>query len=339
MTTPTPAPAPAPVASGGLAGSSAAALAARIPVAAFSMVLGLAALGAAWRGAARAYGTSAWVADVLLAGAAALWLVLAAAQVARALAARGTLAAELADPVSGSLAALAPASLLLVAAGVAGHYPDLATVLFWVGAAAAVGHGAWAVGGWIVKPPAVDRVTPALYLPPVAGALLAAAAAGAVGKTDAGWAFFGAGLVSWLAVAPVLLTRHLSAGELSPELRPLLGLELAPPALALFAYQALEGGSPDATSRGLLGYGLFVAIVLLRLAGRLRDVPFAPAYWSFTFPLALLAAAALRQGSAAPGGIAGALALPLFVVANAVVAVVAFHTVTAATRGTLFPRE
>jgi tellurite resistance protein len=257
----------------------------------------------------------------------------------KAVVARETLRAELADPVQGSLAALGPGSLLLVAAGVSGHFPDVAAVLFWFGAVVAVLHGAWAVGGWIVSPPSVDRVTPALYLPPVAGLLLAATAAGAVGRTDAGWAFFGAGVGSWLVLAAVLLTRHLSAGELSTSLRPLLGLELAPPALALVAYQALEGAAPDPTSRGLLGYGLFVALVLLRLAGRLRDVPFAPAYWSFTFPLALLAAAALRQGAAAPGGLAGALALPLFVIANAVVAVVAFHTVTAATRGKLLPPE
>lgn len=339
MSTTSPAPASGAPAASGLAASSAAGLAARVPVAFFSMVLGLAALGAAWRGAARAYGTSAWVGDALLAVAAALWLVLLAAQVVKIVAARGALGAELADPVQGSLAALAPASLLAIAAGVAGPYPDLAAVLFWIGAVSAVVIGAWVVGGWIVAPPPVEQVTPALYLPGAVGMFLAAAAAGALGKNDAGWVFFGAGLVSWLVLAAVLLTRHLSAGELSPALRPYLGLELAPPALALVAYQALEGAAPDATSRGLLGYALFVAVVLLRLAGRLRDVPFAPSYWSFAFPLAALAAAALRQGSAAPGGIGGALALPIFVVANAVVAVVAFHTATAASRGKLLPPE
>lgn len=330
------APTPAPA---GLAASPATGTLARVPASFFSMVLGVAALGAAWRGAARAYGTSAWLADALLIVAAALWVVLLGAQVAKAVTAPGRLRAELADPVDGSLATLAPASLLAVAAGVAGPYPDLAAVLFWIGAAGAVLLGAWVVGGWLVAPPRVERVTPAMYLPAVVGLLVAAAAGGAVGRTDAGWVLFGAGLLSWLLLGGVMLSRHLSAGELAPDVRPLLGLELAPPALALVAYQALEGAAPDATSRGLLGYALFVALLLLRLAGRLRDVPFTPSYWAFTFPLAALAAAALRQGSAAPGSIGGALALPIFVVANAVVAVVAFHTVAAATRGTLLPPE
>jgi len=323
----------------GLAASPAATAAARVPASLFSIVMGLGGLGAAWRAAARAYGVSPWLADALLAASAALFVGILAAQVLKALVARDRLAAELRDPVQGSLAALGPAALLLLASGVAVHYRDLALVLFWVGAAAEVVVGVWLVGGWLIAPVSAESVTPAMYLPAVAGNLLAALAAGAVGRADAGWIFFGAGIVAWLVLAAVLLGRYLSAGELRPGLRPLLGLELAPPALALVAYQVLDGPGPDATSRALLGYGLFVALVLLRLAGRFRAVGFAPSYWAFTFPLAALATGALRQASAAPSSVAGALALPLFVVANAVIAVIAFHTVVALGRGTLLSRD
>ncbi len=323
----------------GLAAPPAVAVAVRVPTSLFSMVLGLGGLGAAWRAAARTYGTSPWVADGLLAVSAALWLALLAAQVVKALVARDRLSAELADPVEGALASLAPASLLLVAAGLAGHFPQLALVLFWIGAAAAVASCVWIVGGWLVSRPPVEGVTPAMLLPPVVGNLVAALAAGAVGRTDAGWIFFGAGLISWLVLAGVLLARHLAAGELPPALRPLLALELAPPAVALVAYQALEGAAPDAVSRGLLGYALLVAAVLVRLGGRFRDVPFAASFWAFAFPVSLLSAGALRQGAASSGSVAAALALPIFVVANAVVAVIAYRTVSAAARGALLPPE
>jgi tellurite resistance protein len=323
----------------GLAASPAAAVAARIPASFFSMVLGLGGLGAAWRAAARAYGTSPWVADTLLALSAALWLFLLAAQVVKALVARDRLAAELADPVEGAQASLGPASLLLLAAGLAGRFPEVALVLFWIGAAAEVAYCVWIVGRWIVTRPPVEGVTPAMYLPPVAGNLVAALAAGAVGRTDAGWVFFGAGLVSWLVLAGVLLARHLAAGELPPALRPLLAVELAPPAMALVAYQALEGAAPDAVSRGLFGYALLVAAVLVRLAGRFREVPFAPSYWAFTFPVTALATGALRQGAASSGSVAAALALPILVVATGVVAEIARRTVSAAARGALLPPE
>jgi tellurite resistance protein len=321
----------------GLAASPAAAVAARIPASFFSMVLGLGGLGVAWRAAARANWTTPWVADGLLAISAALWLGLLAAQVVKALVARDRLAAELADPVEGALASLAPASLLLMAAGIAGRFPAFALVLFWIGAAGEVAFCAWIVGRWLVSRPPVEGVTPAMYLPPVAGNLVAALAAGAVGRNDVGWIFFGAGLVSWLVLAGVLLARHLAAGELPPALRPLLALELLPPAAALVAYQALEGAAPDAVSRGLLGYALLVAAVLVRLGGRFREVPFAPSYWAFAFPVSALAAGALRQGAAASGSVAAALALPIFIVANGVVGIIAWRTVSAAARGALLP--
>lgn len=315
----------------------AAALAARVPASLFSVPMGLGGLASAWRSAARAYGVSPWLGDALLALAAVTWVVVLGAQVVKAATAREQLAAELAHPVAGSLAALGPASLLLLAAGSAPHFRELATWLFFVGAAAQLAMGVWLVGRWLHGPVDPKLVTPALYVPPVGGNLLAAIAAGAVGRADAGWLFFGAGLVAWLVIAAALLGRYLSAGELPAAVRPLLGIEVAPPAAALLAWQALEGSAPDAVSRGLLGTALFVALVAARAATRLREVPFSPAYWAWTFPLAALSAGALRQGAVAPGSIAGALALPLFVVANAVVAAVAWQTVVAASRGKLLP--
>lgn len=322
-----------------LASSSAASLALRVPASFFSMVLGLAGLAGAWRNASRAYGVSPWLADGLLAVAAALWVVLFAAQVVKAISARARLGEELADPVRGSLATLAPTSLLLLAAGISAHYRDLALVLFWIGAAGQLAHGAFVVGGWFIHAVEPRLVTPAMYLPPVAGNLVAAIAAGALGKPDLAGLFFGAGVIAWMIVGAVLLGRYLSAGELPAAVRPLVGIEIAPPAVALVAWQAFEGTSPDTVSRALLGFTLFQALVVLRFSVRLRDVPFAPSYWAFTFPLAALASGALRQGAAAPDGVAGALGLPLFVVANAVVAVIAFRTVMAASRGNLLSPE
>jgi tellurite resistance protein len=138
-------------------------------------------------------------------------------------------------------------------------------------------------------------------------------------------------------VGAALLLRYLSAGELPAALRPLVAIEIAPPAVALVAWQALEGGAPDAISRGLLGFALFQGLVVARLLGRLREVPFSPAYWAFSFPLAALAAGALRQAAAAPASVAGALALPLFVVANAAIAALAWQTGVALARGRLLP--
>ncbi len=321
----------------GFAATPAGAAAARVPASFFSIVLGLAGLGATWRAAARAYGVSPWLADGLLALACALWVAILAAQLLKLATARERIVAELGHPVEGSLASLGPISLLLLAAGLAPSFRSAAVVLFWIGAAGQVAFAVWIVGRWLQGAVDPKLVTPAMYLPPVAGSLVAAMAASAVGHADLGYVFFGTGVVAWIFVGSSLLGRYLSAGELPAAVRPLLGIEIAPPAVALLAWQGLEGAAPDTVSAALLGFALFQALVVLRLVGRFREVPSSPAYWAFTFPLAALATAALRQSSAAPGGIAGALALPLFVVANAIVAVVAWQTLVALSRGKLLP--
>jgi tellurite resistance protein len=319
--------------SAGLATSSATAAAVRVPASFFSIVLGVGGLSAAWDGASRSYGVSPWLSDALLVLSAVLWVVFFVAQVVKAATAPDRLRTELAHPVEGSLAGLAPASLLAIAAGASIHYRDLSRVLFWIGAAAQVAHGVWMVGGWLSKRVDPKLVTPAMYVPAAVGNLLAAAAAGAVGRSDVGWLFFGAGVVLWIVLAAVLLVRTFSDGELAPALRPLLALELAPPALALLAWHGLGGGVSEPTSRALLGVALFVGLVLVRLAGRFRDAPFSASWWAFTFPVAALSTSALRMSASAPGSLAADVAMPLFVLANALIAAIAYKTLVALARG------
>ncbi|HEY6001437.1 MAG TPA: hypothetical protein VIV57_01105 [Anaeromyxobacter sp.] len=319
----------------GLASSSATAAAVRVPASFFSIVLGVGGLSAAWDAASRSFGVSPWLSDALLVLSAVLWVVFFVAQVVKAAAAPERLRAELGHPVEGSLAALAPASLLAIAAGASIHYRDLARVLFWIGATAQVVHGVWAVGGWLAKRVDPKLVTPAMYVPAAVGNLLVAIAAAAADRSDTGWLFFGAGVVGWLVLAAVLLVRSFSDGELAPALRPLQALELAPPAFALVAWHSLGGGVSEPTSRALLGVALFVGLVLVRLAGRFRDVPFTASWWAFTFPVAALSTAVLRMSASAPGSIAADIALPLFVIANALVAAIAYKTLVALSRGDL----
>ncbi len=59
-----------------------------------------------------------------------------------------------------------------------------------------------------------EATTPGLYLPTVANNFISAMACGALGYTDAGLVFLGAGVFSWLSLEPVILQRLRSSGEL-----------------------------------------------------------------------------------------------------------------------------
>lgn len=124
--------------------------------------------------------------------------------------------------------------------------------------------------------------TAILYLPTVAAMLVSALVLGAFGSRDMASLTFGAGMFGWLAIESVLLQRLLTASEMTPALRPTLGIMLAPPAVGCAAYLSITTGPPDLFATALLGYCLLQALLLIRIQPWVLKQPFAPSYWAAT---------------------------------------------------------
>ena len=309
---------------------------ARVPAAFFAMVLGLAGLGSSWRAAAALWGAPAAVGEGIMALAVASWLALAALYAGKWAWARGAALAEWRHPVQGGFVGLAPVATMLAALAVQPHAGAAARALFVVGAAAQVAFAAWRTGAlWAGGRDPLDT-TPVLYIPTVAGGFVLATAAGALGYPTLGALAFGAGLFSWLALESVILHRLLVHEPLAVPLRPTLGVQLAPPVVGCVAYLGLTDGPPDRVAMALLGYGLLQALVLVRVAPRIRAQPFAPSYWAVTFGATALANASIRMAERGADDLAG-VAAGLFALANVVVGAIAVGTVALAVRGRLLP--
>ncbi|MCD4630240.1 dicarboxylate transporter/tellurite-resistance protein TehA, partial [Proteus mirabilis] len=98
-------------------------------------------------------------------------------------------------------------------------YRPLAMGLFSVGVVIQLVYAAWQTAGlWRGSHPQ-EATTPGLYLPTVDNNFISAMACGALGYTDAGLVFLGAGVFSWLSLEPVILQRLRSAGELPTAMR------------------------------------------------------------------------------------------------------------------------
>ncbi|REG49624.1 voltage-gated anion channel [Paraburkholderia sp. BL6669N2] len=126
-------------------------------------------------------------------------------------------------------------------------------------------------------------------------------------------------------------------GALPPALRPLLGVQFAPPVVAGVAYMSLTTGAPDIFAMFLLGYGLYQALLLFRLLPWIRKQAFVPCYWAFSFGVTALPTMAIRM---LERGAAGPLesAVPVaFIVANLIIGVLVIKTVELVLRGSLLP--
>ncbi len=307
-----------------------------VPASFFSIVLGLAGLGNAWRLASSSWGLPHLIGEGILLFTALVWAALLVLYVRKWLHEREAALAEIAHPIQCCFLALIPVTTLLMGAAVLPYSRAAATLLCLVGGIGALAFGIWRHGGLWRGGRNVNSTTPVLYLPIVAANLVSAIAVSALGWPELGQLFFGAGVLAWLALESIIVSRLLTAEELPQALRPTLGIQLAPPAVALLAYAGITTGAPDLLAHMLLGYALVQALLAIRLMPWIQQ-PFTPGYWAFTFGATALASGAIRFADRGTDKIFLWLSPLLFTAANLIVVGLALYTVMALVRGKLLP--
>ena len=291
----------------------------------FGMVLGLAGLGQAWRVAVQFWNVPSAIAEGLLLVSGLIWATLLVGYVLQAVRHTDVVRAEFRHPVQGSTPALLAISTLLLAMAVIPYSRTLAWVLAIAGISGHLIFSLWHTGIlWQGGRDPLDTV-PTVYLPTVAGNFTSAAALGALGHSDWGWLFLGAGLFSWLAIESLIIQRLWHSTALPVPQRPLLGIQFAPPAVCAMAWLALAPGSADHWLLMLWGYGLFQLLLGLRLRPWLGAQPFTPSYWAYTFGVATTTVSALKLAQAGVSS-AQALALPIFIGANLFIGYLSLRT-------------
>jgi tellurite resistance protein len=278
----------------------------RLPPGLFAIPLGLTGLSASWGRLGQADPQAALAAplqSVLAALGLALWALLAGLWALKLLRHPEQVRGLWGHPLQGSFLALAPVSTLLIvavgapAATQAGlHAALLALVLLALALQLSI---AWRVVAQLttgrIGP---ELVTPALYLPTVAGGFVGAMALQGLGLH--GWAvlLFGTGLGAWALLEARILHR-LFAGPLPLPLRPTLGLELAPTSVGALTLAVLWPQLPADVLLVALGMGSGPALAVLARWRWWAQTPFSAGFWSFSFPLAAYAGTiveAVRRG-------------------------------------------
>jgi tellurite resistance protein len=304
----------------------------RIPPNYFGIALGLSGLSEAWAVASPLLGIQDATADAIAILAAATWLILLVGYLAQGTA---QLLADYRDPVLAPFLSVALITPMILATELAPVAPTAGRVIVIVFLVLTIAFGGWLTGQWIVGEIPPDAIHPGYFLPTVAGGLISSYAAGAVQLPAVAKACFGIGVTCWLLVGSTLLHRLFVRPSLPAALVPTLAIELAPPAVAGFAYFTWHGPRIDTVAYLLGGYAVLMALVQLRFVPVYARLRFTPGFWAFTFSYAAAAIDALSWLRIArpPGaeGYAGAV-LTLITVA---VAGVAARTVVALARGQL----
>lgn len=279
----------------------------RIPPNYFASGFGLAGLTEVWAIAADQHRVPPGVSTGLSVLAALVWLGVLIAYFAHLLLVdRKVLKQDLVNPVTGpflSLALITP--MLLAVLGIFPHAPTAGKIVFDVFLVLTVLLGGWFTGQWIIAGPELDQIHPGYFLPTVAGGLIASDAAAVTGQHRLAELMFGYGMICWLVLGSVILTRLFTRPLPPKPLIPTLAIEIAPAAVASLAWFDAHNDGVDAVASGLAGYGLLMILVQVRLLPIYVRLPFMPSTWSFAFAWAAVAAAGLHWlGALRPTGYA-----------------------------------
>ena len=315
----------------------------RLPPGLFAIPLGLIGLAGSWGRLGHADPASATLAGSVQASLAAIgmaiWATLCLLWALKLLRHPEQVRGLWGHPLQGSFLALAPVSTLLVVAVVAptaAHPALLALLHVLVGLALALQLTiAWRVVAQLttgrIGP---ELVTPALYLPTVAGGFVGAMALQELGLH--GWAvlLFGIGLGAWALLEARILHR-LFAGPLPMPLRPTLGLELAPTSVGALALAVLWPQLPADVLLVALGIGTGPALAVLARWRWWTETPFSAGFWSFSFPIAAYAGVVVE--AVQRGGWSVAVAWLATLLASALIGYLALRTLALWRAGQLLP--
>jgi tellurite resistance protein len=308
-----------------------------IPASFFGMVLGLVGLGANWRTASRLWGLPPVIGESIMAVAFVVCVVLTLAYAYKWLVHRAVAIEEARHPVQCCFIGLVPSSGALMGIVLAPHAHDLAVVALLTGGIVQVIFSLWRFGAMLQGDRDIATTTPVIYLPSVAGNLIIATAAGILGFSSWGILFFGVGVFSWLALESVIVNRLLNAAPLPPPLRPTLGIQLAPPAVAAAAWLANTQGAPELLVQAAWGYGLVQLLMMFRLFPWIAKQPFASSYWAFSFGITALSGSALTMSLRGLTGAIAQLAPVMFVFTNGVMLLLTVGTIVRLAQNKLLP--
>ena len=312
-----------------------------IPASFFGIVLGLVGLGDCWRVAHRAWDLPKAIGEIVMITGFVVWVVLILLYLAKWAWHREEALAEWRHPVQSCFVGLSGVATILAGIAIAPYASAFATALFAIGAAVQLAYGVRFTSVLWMGGRDEATVSPALYLPTVAGNFVSAFGAGYFGYPELGVLFLGAGVLSWLALESMITHRLSAMASLPLPMRPAMGIMLAPPVVGcigyLFVTGGLEGPPPDLVCLGLLGYGVILALILLRLLPWVMKQPFTASYWAFSFGVTALAFDAITFVVRGMSGWMEVLATVLFVGANLVLLALIIGTIRLLAGGRLMP--
>jgi tellurite resistance protein len=307
-----------------------------LPVNLFAAVMGLSGLALAWRFAHGSLGAPAVIGEAIGALALGIFVLISLGYLTKLAKHPEAVYAEFLHPVAGNFFGTIAISILLLSAVIEPYSAAAAPIIWTVGVLATFALSFIVVSRLLKGQVDASHAVPAWLIPGVATLDIAVTGA----HMPMAWAaeinlFAGAiGAVLAFLLIALIVSRLVHRDALALTMTPSLMILVAPFAVGFLAYSNIVGGI-DRFAGLLFYFGLFMFLVVAPKVFR-RGIPFSPAWWAISFPMAALVSAALRYAEFKASAPLWILATTLLGVLSLVLAVLTVRTVRIALNGKLF---
>lgn len=269
-----------------------------LPINLFGSVMGLAGLSLAWRLVSQHTAQASVIADGIGLFAGLVFAVLVLGYLTKWIKHPQVVKAEFNHPVSGNFFGTVTIALLLLSAVSAPYSAVLSQALWVIGSLLTVVLGGVVVSRLLSGNQDAQHAVPAWLIPGVATLDIAVAGA----QMPMAWAYefnvfaIAVGTVLALMFFTRIFARLVHEPAMAKGMTPSLMILIAPFEVGFLAYTNFFGVIDHFASL-LFYFGLFLFAVLAFIVFR-KDVPFSPAWWAISFPIAALSNAALKYAYA-----------------------------------------
>lgn len=308
------------------------------PVTLFTIVMGMAGLTLALHAGEGALGFTHVASGAVYLVTLALFVIIAAGYLAKAIRFPNAVHAEWAHPVKlAFFPAISIGLLLLAAATLPISHP--AAHVMWI--AGAFGQGILTlavISGWIGARSFVHgHLSPAWFIPAVGNVIVPVAGA-RLGYIELSWFFLSVGLIFWSVLLTLVMNRLVFHDPLPERLQPTLVILIAPPAVGFLAWISLTGEISH-FARVLLNGAYFFALIVAVEMPRILRLPFAMSFWALSFPLAALTIASLKYADMVGSDLHRLIGLGLLALLTVTLVALLLRTLKAVRSGAVFQPE
>ncbi len=196
-------------------------------------------------------------------------------------------AAELKHPIKMNFFPTLSISLILLSIVFLKSYVDLSKYLLLVGMIVHLFFTIFIMSAWIKHQHIeIKHKNPAWFIP-VVGNMLVPIPAMTHFHEDVSWFFFSIGIILWIVLYTIFISRAIFHKPLPEKLMPTFFILIAPPAIGFLAYFKMTG-EIDGFAKVLYFFAVFTAIQLFYNARHFSKIKFFLSWWAYSFPISAL---------------------------------------------------